>query len=104
MMKTSAARNRARASAETGPSGATDGFRDWQIMQTRLDREDEAEEMAKLWHDDPPAAQRSKTVGTSDTGRACTRKGERDRESEHGVEGGEEGGWNKSDAEESTGG
>ena len=54
---------RARASAETGPSGATDDvLRDWQIMQTRLDREDEAEEMAKLWHDDPPAwLERSKT-------------------------------------------
>jgi len=34
-----------------GGNDADDVLRDWQIMQTRLDREEEAEELAKLWRE-----------------------------------------------------
>ena len=44
------ASSHARASSSTG-----DVLTEWQIMQTRLDREDEAEEMYKLWLDDGAA-------------------------------------------------
>ena len=48
--------------ARDGDDGPDDILRDWQIMQTRLDREEEAEEMSKLWHDDPATwLERSKT-------------------------------------------
>lgn len=48
--------------ARDGDDGPGDILRDWQIMQTRLDREEEAEEMSKLWHDDPATwLERSKT-------------------------------------------
>lgn len=43
--------------------GASDILRDWQIMQTRLDREDEAEAMRELWRDDHAAwLERSKVA------------------------------------------
>ena len=53
---TSAAGTSIGASSRGGTSsGDGDVLTEWQIMQTRLDREDEAEEMYKLWHDDGAA-------------------------------------------------
>ena len=54
------ARDRARGAPA---DGAGDLLRDWQIMQTRLDREDEADAMRELWRDDHAAwLERSKAT------------------------------------------
>lgn len=54
----------ARARARDASADSADGIlHEWQIMQTRLDREDEAEAMRELWRDDRAAwLERSKAT------------------------------------------
>lgn len=55
------ARDATREATTNGAGGYI--LRDWQVMQTRLDREEEAETMRELWRNDAPAwLERSKTT------------------------------------------